>query len=500
MEDQSQKNLRRRKPFRLLSKMGKNEVAQFRVFLDSLQNPKPDQKLIEFFDHCSRIQLWERDIDKATFQKATGLELKDNAFDKLVSKLYNQLTVYAALVEFSETSSQHAQFSIRFYEKRGLEQEEIGKMVKESKRELSSAVKNEDYFRTMLELEIESAEHSKSRTQSPEERGLVGLHTCIDSYYFILKLRFLCASANEQRIFGNATTEGMNELGLDWLCIMYPVMPTLAKVYFHAFHILSGVDDEEHLEAFRAQMECWEAESIETNDGKFEELNGYLLNYYIRKMNFNEVEALPRVHQFYQEGLRKGWLLDAGKLSPEHFKNILKIQCRMNLVSEARTFFEQFKFQLTDNQGGAVLEFTDAVLVFNERKFKEVIFKLETLIGSKGSIKADQFYGLDLRCLLLKAYYEFLGKANAQEWDEVDDKLRGLLHAFPSYIARKNLPRTTQLRFDNFRNAMNRIYTIAFDTGEKQRVAKMKELLLDLRSSSNLPDKVWFIQKAMEAI
>jgi hypothetical protein len=498
MEDQSQKILRKRKPFRLLGNMGKTEIAHFRNFLESsFTNPKPDRKLIQFFDHCQQVNLWDRDIDKKAFEKSTGLELADNAFDKLVSKLYNQLTVFAGVMEFLESTPQHAQFAVRYYEKKGIASEEIGKKVKEGKRELSGAVQDEAYFRMMLELELESAEHSISRTQSSaEERGLLTMHRNLDSYYFILKLRLLCASANEQRIFGDAASEMLGPEMLQWLQSMYPAMPTLARVYYHAFCILCGMDDASHIQAFGIEIRAWEAQAQDSSSTEFVELNSYLLNYYVRKLNSSDSDAVTQAHHFYMEGIRKGWLLENGKLNHEHFKNILTIKCRLQMVSNARAFFEKYKNALIDNLGGAVVEYTEAILEFSEKRYTEVIPKLEFLIESNRSIKTDQYYGLGMRCLLLKTYYEFLGVAGPQAWDLADEKLRSLLHAFPAYIARKNLPRTKQVRFDNFRNTMHRLYNLSYDLPDQERSVKMKELLLDLRSSSNLPDKGWFIQKA----
>jgi hypothetical protein len=499
MEDLSPKILRKRKPFRLLAKMDKTEIDQFRHFLESpLIHPKPDKKLIAFFDQCLKVRLWHADLDKPGFEKATRLVLTDNAFDKMVSKLYDQLTTYVGLVEYLEATPQHAQFALKYYEKKNLEGVEISKKVKEGKRELTHLVQNETYYHMTLMLELESAEKSASRTQTPDQRGFSGLHAHLDSYYFILKLRFLCASANEQRIFGDTGKESDDGLLLQWLQASYQEMPALAKVYYHAFHILKGIDAQKHTDEFRRRLTVWEAENPGSEAHDIRDLKGYLLNYYLRKLNAGELEVLPQVHHFYLEALHQGSILEDGKLSPEHFKNILLMHCRMNLIAEARTFFLQYKDRLTDQQNGTAIDYFEAVLEFNEKKYEAVIPKVEALIDTKGAIKADLYYGLDFRCLLLKAYIECLAFADLKQWDRVDEKLLGLLHAFPAYIARKNLPRTTQVRFDNFRKSIQRLYAIAYDSPPNERLAKMEELLRDLRSSSNLPDKGWFIQKAVD--
>jgi hypothetical protein len=457
---------------------------------------KPDKKLMEFFDHCQSVNLWNIDIDKATFARKTGLELTENAFDKLVSRLYLALTTFAGMVEYLNDTSQHSQFALRFYDKKGLELEEFGKKVKEGKREIETRDQDEEYFRLMLKLELESVEHELSRSQSSEERGMANLHHYLDSYYLIMKLRFLCATINEQHIYGDVKVDSRNELLDSWFSAKYPSMPALAQVYFHAFNVLSGIDEARNLSEFLAGLKKWESSATTTNSTICSELNGYLLNYYFRKLGSGDVEALPKVYHFYIEALEKGWLLENGKIPPEHFKNLLVTFCRMGFLDKATAFYEQYKVRLTDDQSGAVLEYNEAVLYFYRAEYGTLIQKIEALIDSKGPIKTDQYYGLDMRCLLLKAYYEMLLLSDWDSFDSIDEKINSLLHAFPGYIARKNLPRIKQLRFDNFRKSIQRLYTVAFVVPSSETIPKMKELLMEFRSSSNLPDKAWFIQKA----
>lgn len=497
MDDRSQRSLRKRRAFRLLAKMDKGEILRFRQFLDSpVIHAKPDQKVIQFFDHCLALSSWKTNMSKEDFEAKTKLKLDNSDFDKLMSRLYKYLSQFVALLEFLGDRDQQGQFALKYYKRKGFEYEEIGKKVKETKRELDGAVQDDAYFRRMLELDLESAKRAVSRSQSSEERGFSRLHGHLDSYYCILKLRFLCASINEEEIYGTSVASVFRDSLLDWLDDEYVGMPTLSKVYYHAFHILKSMDVGYHTVGFETQLQAWKDHAKGANVEEFGELKGYMINHYLRQLNQGDLDAIPKMMRFYLEGLDEGWLLEEGKLSPEHFKNILVTYCRLGQVREARTFFEQYGEQLTDAQEGAAIAYNEAVLEAQEKKYTVVIPKLEALVEMKGPIKADQFYGLGMRCALIKAYFEYLSVADMDVWDDVEQKLLNLLHAFPAYVSRKKLPKIKEIRFENFRKEMHRLHAVAYNTPLAERNPKMKELLRDFRSSSNLPDKGWFIHMA----
>jgi hypothetical protein len=489
------KMLRKRKPFRLLATMTKKEIVAFRHFLISpLSNPKVDQQLVKFFDDCMRLCIWECEMDKERFSEKTGQNFTDNVLNKLVSRLYDQLGIYGSLMEFLKSKPDQAQFTVLYFKNKGLEYDELDKKVKENKRDLDHVNQNANYFRLMLELDLETAQKAESRNKSPQERGLGSLHSHLDNYYLILKLRFLCASLNEARIFGNSEEVPPSEILMPWIKLQYPTMPLLAKAYFHIYHILVETGTDEHVQVLLSLLQTWKTSGPRSSDEEYSEVNRYLINYYVQRLNSDELD-LDQAHEFYMEKLEQGLLSDAGKLRYEHFKNIISLNCRIGRIQEARQFFEAFKPQLPEAIAAIAISYNDAILELYEKKYLSAISKLEILIEATGAIKDDKFYGLDVRCNALKAYYEFLQIADLEDWDRTDQKLHSLLRAFIPFIQRKKDMRPiSRVRFENFAKMVQRLYTIRFDEGVDRRI-KLEELLLDLKSSSNLPHRIWFLNQ-----
>lgn len=498
LDELSSKLLRKRKPFRLLAHMSETEVEQFQHFLESRHLPtRPDPKLQAFFACCRASQVWASSLDKAGLEAAARTTWTDNAFDKLVSKLYAQLIAFAATQTLAESPEQHTNFALPYFEQRGIDAEEFGKKLKEGRRDLDQVDQNEDYYRLLLDLELQSAERSTSRSASPDERGLVQLHTYLDSYHAILKLRLLCASVNEQPIYGSAAGNPSPAL-LNWFAEGYEAMPDLAKVYFHALHVLLGIDDKHHVEVFKQMLQGLPPSA--RSGREMAELYGYLLNYYARRLNQGDLDAMPQMFHFYTQSLFKGWILEGGRLAPEHFKNLMVACCRMEQAALARDIFDRYKDLLTDTLDGAVLVYNEAVLEFYEKNYGSAVSKLEGLTDVKAPIKADHFYGIDARCMLLKAYFEMLGKSDIGDWDVAEEKLLNLLHAFQGYITRKDLPKVRQVRFENFRKAVQRLHVITYASPLAERKPTLEAFLRELHSSSNLPDKGWLVQQAQAII
>lgn len=497
MEDQSHKALRGRKPFVLLAALNPKEVKNFRHYLQySLLSSKPDEKLLEFFDLCASVDVWNSQMGKEEFQQKVQRDWSDNNFDKLVSRLYVQLTGYVSQLEFAADESMQRLAAIRFYQRRRISSDELEKKWNEVKRGLEEMPQDENFFRAQLEADLLLAERTVARNQRPEDNGLTRLHIYLDHYYCILKLRFLCASANQSSILGSVDGAEASPALLEWLSSIYDSMPLLAQAYFHAYSLIQEVEDSMHSTILFDLLQQWIVHLPEEKEpylAEVAELYGYLRNHYIQRYNQGDREVLPRLIQTYMDGIRLGWILEQGKLKHETFKNVILLICHLGKPDEARTFFEAWKDKLNNTHEGAAIAYNEAVLKLHERRFAEAIEEFTALSEATGAIRTDQYYGLDIRCHLLKGYFLYLGHSD-EAWEFADKKFTDLLHAFPEYLKRRNLTVLDRRRYQNYIDRFDDLFKSQYDTVEKERAPKLKELLKLIRSSLNLPDKAWFIE------
>lgn len=495
MDTSVKKPLWKRKPFRILRILEPQEIQLFCHYLESpLFNPNPNGRLLEFFSKCQQYNVWKSTLDRETFLEISQQKLSNNAFDKLISKLNDQLISFTGYLGFMAESDQSYSFGLKFLAGKPLDNEEIDKKLNESKRGLRKKVRNAEYFKLSLDMNLVLALGSQSRVAKPKERGLHLLHEDLDAYYLIQKLRFLCASINEQHIYHHYWEQQGEVHLLNWFGSVYEQMPPLAKMYFHVYNILLGEGNQYHFQTFRKLLWAWEREE----DQEVADLYTYLLNYYSIQINYGDVDILEQYNELLDEVIANGLLLENGKIRPEHFKNVISVKCRLGLLTEAKQFFKDFSNRLTSSQGGAASQFTSATILFHEGEYLQTIKLVEGLLQNPGATKIDHFYGLSMRCLLLKTYFESLKILDLEQWDEIEEKLKGLLRAFQGYIERKGVSKMSQIRHENFRKAVLRLYQFYYlhPIGNRYEVRKKEEeLLLEFKSSSNLPDKAWFISQ-----
>lgn len=506
MDFHKKKLLRKRKPFRILRMLDHEEIDHFEQFLQNPffnQNPKTKTKtkvnfnLQEFFYHCRQLDVWNSEEDRDGFLQASGLSISKNGFDKLASSLYQQLISFIGLQGYLNSKRHEYLYGLQFLADKNIKAAETEKKIIESKRILENSPKDAEFYRILLDMNLVQANGSQSRTERPETRKLDQLHLHVDAYYFIQKLRFLCASINEQKVYSHFWEPLGEEYLLKWFSANYDNMPTLAKIYFHAYRVLRGDSHSGDIQEFRSLLTVWEKKNgsqTETSD-----LHGYLLNHFLMQLNNGYLDALVPIDNLYRDLIDNNTILENGQIPSEHFKNIITIRCRCQNVNEAREFFNLFSQRLQAPMKSIAIRYNNVALLFHEGQYLEAEKILVDMIENPQGLNEDHCYGLDIRCLLLKTYFLSLGIKDLDAWDEVDEKLKKMLRAFQTYIKRREVADMSRIRFENFRKALEKLYHLRYGGLEiSGKEKKREELSLEFKSSSNLPEKGWLIEQVLQ--
>ncbi|MFN8397624.1 MAG: hypothetical protein U0176_23595 [Bacteroidia bacterium] len=492
--------VRLRKPFVLLSTMDRREIKEFR---QHLRHPRgetgPDEKLYDFFERCHKVEVWNSTMDKEAFQRAVRMTWKDSEFDRRVSELHKELENFLVYQELEKDKALWNLIVMRGYVTRPLGSDPIERRFNQAYGIIESLPKDDRYHKYLLDATLLKALSIASRSNTSEENGFADLHLRLDQFYFIQKLRFMCATATEEGIRKNVEPTIIPEPLAMWLQDSYDHMPIVAKGYFHAYHLIIESDEIDHGVALLELLNEWSQDPGNSSTAVpaiVADLYSYLQNHYVRRLNLGILEVLPQIRFLYEERIRLGLLFINGKLSPENFKNIISTYCKLGEVQNARDFFNKYLPLLTDDLDGAAEAYNKAIIRLHERKYAMALNRLEELGEAPGPIRDDPHYGLDIRCNLAKGYFEYMLVSDAHIRKELELKLEKILHAFPDFIRRRDVTVLRQRRFENFREAMRDLSAIEAKLEGKERTQKLKELLNEFRSSSNLPDKGWFIQMA----
>lgn len=487
--------LRSRKPFELMASLSSKEIKEFGNYLASpffIPNENVRKALQTLHDRAVRTKVWEKDIDKARFIKGTDLPSDANAFDKLVSAFYDRLINFISVSAFQQDIWEPHHRAVKFYRQRGVGEVELQKRIHLAEKHLSETPENGRHFRNRIDLELEKAESQAHRSYRPSEGRIGALHQYLDHYFFIEKIRFLCATLNEQYIFPAVAPPPATAEALNWIQ-RYPNPPLLGRLYLLAFQILQGEDEGSHFEKLTSLLEKKDAESYTEELG---EIYGYLINYYIRRLNRGDYSCLAELDQLYFKVLKTPLLFVNGELSDASFKNIVSIKARLGKFGDAREFMENHAPRLNPDFRSAALDYNHAVILFHEQKFEAAIELFETLASGSLEIKIDHFYGLDIRCFLLKSYFEEMQDADWKTWEVLDEKCHALVRSLQAYIDRRKISDRRKGIFHEFLVLFRELLKIQNEAMTKSEKRSAWEALAQkVEEIEFLSDRDWFLEK-----
>ena len=106
--------------------------------------------------------------------------------------------------------------------------------------------------------------------------------------------------------------------------------------------------------------------------------------------------------ELYKEMLAQKIILDKGKISPWHFKNIVFYATKLGEFDWATNFIEEFSSRLTVDHHGNALSYTRGVLEFYKQNYNQAEIHFNELLNDF----VDPYYGSDTRVWLLKIFFE----------------------------------------------------------------------------------------------
>ena len=126
----------------------------------------------------------------------------------------------------------------------------------------------------------------------------------------------------------------------------------------------------------------------------------YLLNFAIQNINKGQDIFIQEAFQLYNYAIENGLLMFNGLLTSIRFLNIIEIACNVQQAEWARKFLKTNECYLEINDKEDVTLLGEARILFEERKFSEVIDNIN--LGHFNST----IYDIRARILALRAFYE----------------------------------------------------------------------------------------------
>ena len=329
--------------------------------------------------------------------------------------------------------------------------------------------RNAEIYLQQLQLAVVE---TSFQIQYPKEVHLAAqlADIAVDCFYLSEKLRIACDIASIKK----AMAAPIETRLIEEIFVVIDRNPELLEVpsiniYLRLFKMLSDSVDEATFDEFINLLDKYNSHFPLTEMWVIYE---YSINFCALEIRKGRDLYLKKVLDLYEKGIDNKVLLKKGKLSPWHYKNIIKLGLRL----KRWTWTEQFIIQVNP-----LLEssFRNDALYYNLADLYYYMGDYDKAMSNLLQIEFhDLQYNIDSKKILAKIYTE----------TKAYDALDSLLHAFKTFLIRnKVLAEEAKQTYLNFIKALTMIINSRKD--QKNQVKQKIELM------TVITDKNWLLRQ-----
>lgn len=288
----------------------------------------------------------------------------------------------------------------------------------------------------------------------------------LDEHYALQKLKYVCAMLNREKLMQEQFEYHLPSFVLHGAGFHSP----LIGLYRNLYHILSG--EEGHEARFREYLQLYRAAESQIGRSESRALLYYAINYCIGQIRDGQrAWALP-LFELYENGLKRGLLVEGGLLSPWTYKNMVKIGLNLKRFGWVESFVRAYSKMLPEAEKEDALHYNLAELYFFQARYDDALQQLHRVEFT------DIHYNLGSRALLAKIYYE----------QQQSDPLEAALRAFLVFLRRQSkIPVAVREPYKNFARILLRAL--------KSLPEHLPLLEKEVQSLPSLNNRDWILQK-----
>lgn len=204
----------------------------------------------------------------------------------------------------------------------------------------------------------------------------------------------------------------------------------------------------------------------------------YTQNYCLRQINKGKLELQNTLLNIYKISIDKGVITENNYISESNYNNIIFLGLRLKQFDWTLQFLKNHIQLIDKDKRENTYNFNMARYYFFQKKFDKALISLREVELN------DLFYGIDVRSLLLKIYYETSER----------EAFYNLLISFRAFIKRKKMVAISrQKSYSNMMKYAKKIMLISFKSK-----AKLDLLNKEIQSLNPCADKGWLLEKLQE--
>lgn len=410
------------------------------------------------------------------------LGISERIVDKLFSQMLQQLNRFAHF--WHKRNHPHAEYpgAFHFWMEQDLDVDLLEREYRKMKRKMETAPLSGQGLLNQLHLEHHYAVFQTLQPRKDQQNLFQRHHALLDAYYWITKLKYLCASANAAQIIRQSASQLASEIKIPDM----ESLPPLGHAYFQAYHLLR--DGSPSLERAGQLFALLEENGTAFPEEDRLNLYGFLLNTCALRVGAGKVPFENLALKTYDSALEDGFLIQQGKISAAHFKNIVSLKLRCGTPDTAKLFIETYKTCLPAPDRKVLLLHCDGLVSFFSGDFHAALLQFQAIIQNAPE---DMYWGLEARNMLWKTYFEIGEQLNFSE----KEKMLRLYDSFRLYVSRHNrISEQNKTRYENF----IRIFNQLIRTNDRGKWITTKEeyqtILEEAKSADALMNKNWLIE------
>ena len=334
----------------------------------------------------------------------------------------------------------------------------------------SQPLRNEFYFRQLLDFQLEEMEF-KISNQRTKVFNLAEVSETMDVLYLVQKLKHTCIQFAHQQVFKTDYNFG---LLTDLIKIVeqerYLKYPAIA-VYYYCYRFLIDPQGADFFQQFKKKL-FGNHHLFDSQEMK--ELYLLAINFCIRKLNQGVSHFNSEILELYKDGLQAGYFLENGMLSRFTFNNIVAAGIRFEEFDWLEDFIESYANKLASEYRDSTVNFNRARLDYNRKNYGSAMQHLQNVEFK------DLVNNLIAKNMLMKIYYE-LG-----EYDLLDSHL----DSFQIFIRRREVSDFHRINFMNVIRWVKKLLNLP-NLDKQIRIQLIKEI----ESEAILTERDWLLEK-----
>lgn len=423
--------------------------------------------LFDYLDrHAPRFS--ERECSKeGAFKAVFAGRYDDQRMRLLMSELLELLKQFLGLEEGARRSGATALQGLQALNRRGLTKHFNYALLQLRRQHGRRGPADPDALlqHYMLEAELGAFLRKNPRSQATNVQATIA---ALDVFYLVQKLKTGCTILNNQYVVDLEYEILFLDEIMDHLrTARYPDVP-LVEIYYQALLMFRHPEAQEHYRQLRTALER-HRDRIAKDE--LTDIYTFAQNYCIRQINRGESAFMEELFGIYRDLLDHELLLEKGRLSPWHYKNIVAVGLRLRQFEWVEAFIREYQQLIAPAFRSNAFTYNMAKLYFHKREYaavKRLLLEVEY---------EDIFYNLDSKVMLLKIYVE------EGEYLALDS----LINSFRMYLKRNRLvSEDHRVRYLNLVRAVGKMMRLP----ENDKSA-WQQLAGELAHASSIADVNW---------